>query len=287
LHCVSLICADLHVHTLASDGAWSPTEVVTVAAQRGVKLLAITDHDSVDATVEAAAVADKMGVQFVAGIELSAQWNGVSIHIVGLNVESKNIDLTSALLGVRTMRQTRAREMGDALERIGIENAYSGALKYASGPDHMSRTHFARHLVATGHCSSMGEVFSRYMKPGKPGYVPTEWMSLETAVNIIHAAGGDAVIAHPARYDLQWHGGATQLLRAFKDAGGDAIEVLCASHTPADWSVYAAHCRSFGFRASLGSDFHSPKESRIAIGDLPRLPGSLTPVWSTWNNVHA
>jgi 3',5'-nucleoside bisphosphate phosphatase len=282
-----VICADLHVHTTASDGAWSATEVVTVAAQRGVKLLAVTDHDCVDANAEAENVASKLGIQFISGVELSAQWNGVSIHIVGLNVNHKNVDLTQSLQGVRSMRETRAREMGAALELVGIANAYQGALKYASAPDRMSRTHFARHLVASGHCSTMGEVFSRYMKPGKPGYVPTEWMSLEAAVDVIHAAGGDAVVAHPARYDMQWHGGHTQLLRAFKDAGGDAIEVLCASHTPADWSVYAAHCRSFGFRASLGSDFHSPKESRIAIGDLPRLPASLTPVWSTWNNVHA
>jgi 3',5'-nucleoside bisphosphate phosphatase len=261
--------------------------VVTVAAKRGVKLLSITDHDSVEGVAEAQRVANQLGVHFVSGIELSAQWNGVSIHIVGLNVNPENSNLTQILLGVRSMRESRGVEIGRALEAAGITNAYEGALKLASAPDCISRTHFARHIVASGHCSTMGEVFARYMKPGKPGYVATEWMSIETAVNTIHAAGGDAVIAHPARYDLQWHGGQTQLFRAFKDAGGDAIEVLCSAHSPADWSVYAAHCRNFGFRASLGSDFHSPKESRIAIGDLPRLPGSLTPVWSTWNNVHA
>jgi 3',5'-nucleoside bisphosphate phosphatase len=283
----ALICADLHVHTVASDGAWSATEVVTVAAKRGVELLAITDHDSVQGNAEAERVAKQLGVQFVSGIELSAQWNGAPIHIVGLNVDYQNSQLAHILSGVRAMRESRGVEIGRALEAVGIANAYEGALKFASAPDGISRTHFARHIVASGHCSTMGEVFGRYMKPGKPGYVATEWISLQTAVNAIHAAGGDAVIAHPARYDLQWHGGQTQLFRAFKDAGGDAIEVLCPAHSPADWSVYAAHCRNFGFRASLGSDFHSPKESRIAIGDLPRLPGSLTPVWSTWNNVHA
>jgi 3',5'-nucleoside bisphosphate phosphatase len=282
-----LICADLHVHTLASDGAWSATEVVTVAAQRGVKLLAITDHDSVEAIPEAQRVAKQFGIQFISGIELSTQWNGASIHIIGLNVNCDNSSLSAILSGVRSMRASRGVEMGAALEKAGVSGAYEGALKLASAPDAISRTHFGRYMVATGHCSTMGEVFSRYMKPGKPGYVATEWISIEKAVEAIHAAGGDAVVAHPARYDLQWHGGHTQLLRAFKDAGGDAIEVLCAAHSPADWSVYAAHCRNFGFRASLGSDFHSPKESRIAIGDLPRLPASLTPVWADWNITHA
>jgi 3',5'-nucleoside bisphosphate phosphatase len=278
--------ADLHVHTTASDGAWSATEVVTVAAQRGVTLLAITDHDSIDANDEAKRMGEKLGVTMVSGVELSAQWNGVSIHVVGLNIGAKDLGLTHALAQVRTMRETRAIAIGQALQAHGIADAYAGALKLASAPDRVSRTHFGRYLVEIGHCSHMGEVFSRYMKPGKPGYVPTEWMSLETAVKTIHDAGGDAVLAHPARYDLQWHGGATQLLRAFKGAGGDALEVLCPSHTPSDWSVYAAHCRSFGFKASLGSDFHSPKESRIAIGDLPRLPGGLTPVWSNWDQQH-
>jgi 3',5'-nucleoside bisphosphate phosphatase len=282
-----MIVADLHLHTDASDGAWSTSEVVTVAAQRGVNLIAITDHDSIDANREAKALATRLGIGLVAGVELSAQWNGVSIHVVGLRIDDENLALTRALDGVRAMRETRARAIGAALEANGIAGAYQGALKLASAPDRISRTHFGRYLVETGHCSHMGEVFSRYMKPGKPGYVPTEWMSIETAVKTIHDAGGDAVLAHPARYDLQWHGGAAQLLRAFKDAGGDAIEVLCASHTPADWSVYAAHCRTFGFKASLGSDFHSPRESRIAIGDLPRLPGSVTPVWSDWNELNA
>jgi 3',5'-nucleoside bisphosphate phosphatase len=276
-------CADLHVHTLASDGAWSAAEVVTAASQRGVNLLAITDHDSIDANDEAKHVAARLGVRFVSGLEISAQWHGVSVHVVGLNVDAAHSTLVQTLASVRTMRESRGRIIGRALELIGIENAYEGSLKLASAPDRISRTHFARYLVAKGHCASMGDVFSRYMKPGKPAYVPTEWMSIETAVKTIHEAGGDAVLAHPARYDLQWHGGAMALLRAFKEAGGDALEVLCASHTPADWSIYAAHCRSFGFKASLGSDFHSPKESRVAIGDLPRLPGGLTPVWSNWD----
>jgi 3',5'-nucleoside bisphosphate phosphatase len=275
--------ADLHLHTHASDGAWSAQEVVVAAAARGLNLLAITDHDSLDANAEAMRYGELHNVRVVRGIELSAQWNGVAIHVVGLHLNEGSAALDDALVDVRDMRRARAREIGAALEAIGIEGAYDGALRYASADDRIARTHFARYLVARGICATISDVFTRYMKPGKPGYIPTEWMSLERAVALIHDAGGDAVLAHAARYDLQWHGGISQLLRAFKNAGGDAIEVICSAHSPADWSVYASHCRSFDFKASLGSDFHSPKESRVAIGDLPKLPSSVIPVWSDWN----
>jgi 3',5'-nucleoside bisphosphate phosphatase len=275
--------ADLHLHTQASDGAWTAQEVVVAAAARGVGLMAITDHDSLDANVEALRYGEQNGVRVVRGVEVSAQWSDVSVHIVGLNLSADAPALEAALSDVRDMRRERARQIAHEFDAIGIAGTYAGALKYASADDRISRTHFARYLVAQRICSTAGEVFARFMKPGKPGYVPTEWMSIANAVALIHDAGGSAVLAHPARYDLQWHGGTNGLLRAFKDCGGDAIEVICSAHTPADWSLYAAHCRTFGFAASLGSDFHSPKESRLAIGDLPRLPASLTPVWRDWS----
>lgn len=275
--------ADLHLHTLASDGAWTAQELVLAAAARGLNLISVTDHDSVDANDEALHYGALHGVGVVRGTELSAQWRGVSVHIVGLNLHAQCPPLDAALVEVREMRRIRALQIADALSQVGIAGAYYGARKYASADDRIARTHFARYLVETGHCSHTAEVFTRYMKPGKPGYVPTEWMSIERAVGLICDAGGTAVLAHPARYDLQWHGGIEALLRAFVDAGGRAIEVICAAHSPADWSVYAAYCRRFDLRASLGTDFHSPRESRLAVGDLPKLPSSVTPVWHDWS----
>ncbi len=279
--------ADLHLHTTASDGAWSASEVLRVAAARGVSLLAITDHDETRSTAEARHWAQHLGITYVAGIEISTVWRGVDLHLVGLNIDTDHSAITSVVSDAKRMREARGRAMGEALEREGINDVYASALKYSQSPENLSRTHFARVLVERGICSHTGEVFTRYMKPGKPGYVPTEWTAIESAISAIRASGGDAVLAHPARYDLQWVGGMPGLLADFCELGGSGIEVFCAAHTPAEWSVYAAYCRRFGLKASLGSDFHSPKESRLAIGDLPRLPGSLTPIWADWEIAHA
>jgi 3',5'-nucleoside bisphosphate phosphatase len=275
--------ADLHLHTDASDGAWSAEELIVAAAQRNLDFIAITDHDCTDSVAPAATAASARGLHVIPGVELSAQWNGISVHVVGLMIDIENESMKSSLENVRMVRAARGVEIGRALEAAGIENAYEGALKLAQSPEQLSRTHFARHIVSQGVCAHTGEVFTRFMKPGKPGYVPTDWMEMRDAIATIHAARGVAVLAHPARYDVQWYGGHTQLISDFKAAGGDAIEVICAAHTPSDWSIYAAHCRKFDLCASLGSDFHSPRESRLAIGDLPRLPSSVRPVWSLWN----
>ncbi len=282
-----MLSADLHTHTDVSDGAWCAEEVVRAASARSVRLLAITDHDEVAAIDAARPIAQRLGITLVSGIELSAQWRETSIHVVGLNINEKHPAIVSAVAAARSMRKTRALQMGELLATEGYTNAYAGALALASSEERMSRTHFARFLVNTGVCGSMGEVFSRFMKPGKPGYVATLWPELADTVATIRAAGGTAVIAHPARYDLQWLGGHAAMFNDFKAAGGGAIEVICPAHSPAEWSVFAAHCRKYGFAASIGSDFHSPRESRVAIGDLPRLPGSLTPVWDTWNTHYA
>jgi len=246
-------------------------------------MLAITDHDTVANVERAGGLAQRFGIALIPGIELSAQWRGISVHVVGLAIDSKHAALHATLEHVRNLRAVRGKAIAASLAEAGIKGTYEGALAYAGEATQLSRTHFARYLVAKGHCSHTAEVFTRYMKPGKPGYVAQTWMEMSDAVALINLCGGYAVLAHPARYDVQWHGGATQLIAEFKAAGGHALEVICAAHTPADWSIYAAHCRKYDLHASMGSDFHSPKESRLNIGDLPPLPASVKPVWELWS----
>jgi predicted metal-dependent phosphoesterase TrpH len=168
--------------------------------------------------------------------------------------------------------------MAQGLANVGIDGVFEGALKYVGNPELISRSHFARYLVEAGVCSDISAVFRKYLTEGKPGFVPHRWASLGDAVRWITQAGGMAIVAHPARYDFT----PTQeyaLFTEFKAHGGQGVEVLTGAHSSADAQKYAAMCDEFGLLASRGSDFHSPEESRIDLGGLPDLPGTLTPVW--------
>jgi predicted metal-dependent phosphoesterase TrpH len=277
---------DLHCHSTVSDGTLAPREVVRRAHRNGVQALALTDHDEVGGLEEAAAEADALGLCFVPGVEISVSWAQETIHIVGLRIDPRHPQLLQGLAGVRGGRQARAGEMADGLAQAGIEGAYEGALKYVGNPDLISRSHFARYLVEIGACTDVRQVFQQYLVPGRPGFVPHRWARLEQAVEWIGAAGGVAVLAHPARYRFDetrlW-----ALVEEFRKAGGCGIEVVCGSHTEADFVRFGNWSRDFGLAASRGSDFHDPTESTYDLGRLPRLPGSLEPVWAQWPELAA
>lgn len=273
--------ADLHCHSRMSDGTLAPAAVVERAAAHGVALLALTDHDNLDGIAPAAARAAELGLSFVAGVEVSASWGNETIHVVGLRVDPNDAALCAGLARTRHGRDARAVAMGKSLEAAGIEGAYEGALRYAGNPALVARTHFARFLVERRICRDTAEVFSRFLVEGRPGFVPHRWATLAEAIDWIVGAGGVAVLAHPGRYRLN----ATArhaLLVEFKAAGGTGIEVVCGSHTPAQYGEYAAIAAEFGLLASRGSDFHGPGESRVELGRLPPLPALVVPVWHDW-----
>ena len=272
---------DLHCHSTRSDGLLAPAALVARAASRGVDVLALTDHDEVSGLAEAREAASAVGIEFVCGSELSVSWEDLTIHIVGLAIDPDNPTLGAGLEAIRAGRATRARRMGDALAAAGIPGAYEGALRFVTSEQLVSRTHFARFLVEAGDARDVKDVFKRYLVPGKPGHVAQAWATLGQAIDWIHAAGGQAVVAHPGRYKVG-PGGMRRLLGEFRDAGGDAIEVLTSAHTPAQFTEFATKCRVFGLAASSGSDYHGPGESSIDLGDLPPLPAGVVPVWKDW-----
>jgi len=272
---------DLHCHSTHSDGLLAPAAVVARAKERGVDVLALTDHDELSGLPEARDAALAAGITLICGSELSVTWRGITIHILALGVDPENATLTDGLAGIRAGRSTRARRIADALASAGIHGAYEGAMRYVTSERLISRTHFARHLVAAGHAREMKDVFARYLTPGRPGHVAHDWATLSQAVGWIHAAGGQAVIAHPGRYRVN-AGGMRRLLAEFRDTGGDAIEVLSPSHTPAQYVEFATHARVFGLRGSCGSDWHGPGESWMDLGELPDLPMGVVPVWKDW-----
>jgi len=272
---------DLHCHSTRSDGLLSPAEVVHRAAARGVDVLALTDHDETAGLDEARAAADEAGIALVTGAELSVSWDEITIHVVALHFDPAHGALQGGLQQIRSGRDSRARRIAASLATAGIPGAYEGARRYVTSERLISRTHFARFLVEAGHVREMKDVFSRYLTPGRPGYVAHVWASLEDAIGWIHAAGGQAVLAHPGRYKVT-STGLPRLLSEFRDLGGDAVEVLSPSHQAAQVGQFASLARTYGLAASTGSDYHGPGESWLDLGDLPPLPAGLDPVWKHW-----
>ena len=191
---------DLHCHSNISDGTHAPAWLAQRAHSRGVDLWALTDHDEVGGVAEAAATARTLGLPFLPGVEISVTWEEKTIHIVGLGIDENHAGLLQGLQQTRAGRVQRGQAMAAQLEARGIQGAWEGALKYVGNPELVARPHLARYLVETGVCRSVGEVFLHYLKEGKPGFVPHQWASLPDALQWIHAAGGMAVVAHPARY---------------------------------------------------------------------------------------
>ena len=272
---------DLHCHSTRSDGLLSPSAVVRRAAERGVQVLALTDHDEVAGLDEARGAARETGIGFIEGAELSVTWRDTTVHIVALGIDPGNAALASGLDAVRKGRDARARRIGESLAQAGIADAFDGALAYVTSERLISRTHFARHLIEAGHARDMKDAFKRFLTSGKPGHVPHAWATLTEALDWIHAAGGAAVIAHPGRYKLS-AAELRALIADFRDLGGDALEIVSPSHTPGQYDDFAALARRFGLKGSCGTDFHGPGESRFDFGELPPLPAGVDPVWAVW-----
>lgn len=270
--------ADLHCHSIVSDGTLTPEELAQRAAANGVALWALTDHDEIGGQARAAAAAHAQGMRYLTGTEISVSFIGKTVHIVGLGFDPEDARMRQGLLQTRGGREQRAREMAEQLAKIGIKGAFEGALSYAGNHELISRTHFARFLVEAGVCRDTNDVFRRYLTEGKPGFVEHRWATLKDAVTWITQAGGVAVVAHPARYKFTANE-EYALFTEFKNHGGLGVEVITGSHTAAEYITYADTAREFGLAASRGSDFHSPAESHTDLGTLPLLPSGLTPVW--------
>jgi len=276
---------DLHSHSTVSDGLLSPEELVLNAHRCGVKVLALTGHDDVGGLKIAREVAEENDIHFIDGVEISVTWKKRTLHIVGLHVDPDNQTLKDVLAQVRIDREQRAKEISKDLERVGIEGAYEGAKSFA-GDAILTRMHFSHFLIENGHAKNRKAVFKKFLVKGKPGFVDHQWMSLEQAVRLIRQAGGTAIIAHPARYDLGILN-TMFLMNEFKEYGGEAIEVVTGSHAPSDFEKYAKVAEKYELKASRGSDFHGKGISFMEMGRLPALPRNCVPVWQNWPEVQA
>lgn len=272
---------DLHCHSTASDGMLSPSEVVQRAYEQQVSVLALTDHDSISGLDEAQAQADRLGMRLINGVEISTQWENRAIHIVGLDFEKTHPKMTALLQQQAEKRLERAVKIGEKLAKIGVENAFEGAKKFTQGE--VTRAHYARYLVEIGKVSNINQAFKKYLSQGKSAYVKAEWVDIPTAIEIIHQAGGQAVLAHPLRYTLttKW---IKKLIADFAQSGGDAIEVAGCGQTKDQRLLLARWAVEQGLYGSVGSDFHFPC-GWIELGRSLHLPETIPPIWQKFSTV--
>ncbi len=268
---------DLHSHTLASDGALTPAELVARAAEMGVEMLAITDHDTCAGLAEGRRVAETLGIELINGIELSTTWNGAGVHIVGLGVDPASAAMVEAQTHQHEARRLRAIEIGRRLDKLGMPGALEGARDLA-GDAEIGRPHFARFLLAQGHVRTMDEAFRSYLGAGKPGDVKCHWPSMPQVVDWITASGGIAVVAHPGKYKMTWSK-LRRLLKDFIAAGGQGLEVSYSGENPDRVRELIRLANDNGLLASVGSDFHSPAFHWAELGKYPPLRGEIQPVW--------
>ena len=269
---------DLHCHSTASDGSLEPKHLIKRASEMGVDVLALTDHDGTEGIIEAQQAAKKSDLTLIAGVEISVTWSGATVHIIGLNIDIEHPALQQGLQNLRAYRIDRAEDIAKRLDKIGISGALEGAQKYAS-KIMLGRLHFAKFLVEQNKAKDIKDVFKRYLVKNKPAYVPGYWATLEQAVMWITQAGGQAVIAHPARYKMT----ATKLRRLiteFKELGGTGFEVVSGRQHPEEVKNLAKLANQFELLASCGSDFHTPDNAWVELGKLSRLPESCTPIWA-------
>jgi len=250
------------------------------AKEQGVTHLALTDHDGTEGIQLAQQAAFAAGIELITGVEISASWHGATIHIVGLGIDIENVVLQQGLTALRSYRKQRAEKIASKLEKAGITGALDGAKCYAS-ETMLGRVHFARFLVEQGHAKDMQDVFKRFLVKNKPGYVSGDWATLEDAVMWITQAGGQAVIAHPARYKMT-ASKRRRLVAQFKEYGGVGLEVSSGSQHPEEVKTMARLAAEFELFASCGSDFHSPDNARTELGQFTQLPVTVTPIWSQW-----
>jgi 3',5'-nucleoside bisphosphate phosphatase len=267
---------DLHTHSRYSDGSLSPAELVALAAQREVQLLALTDHDTLAGCAEAAQACAARNIDFLYSSELTALWRGREIHIVGLRLDPDSGVLKDHLHGVLQQRVERVRAIGAKLTRAGLqgEAMVAEVLELQGTP---TRLHLASLLVAQGHAKDVDAAFERWLGTGKRAGVPAQWPGIKLAIGAIQAAGGLAVLAHPHRYKLSG-GGLSELCRQFREAGGAGIEVSLPGLSPKDAARAASLARRFDLAGSCASDFHVPGLPWRPLGRFAKLPEGIVPI---------
>jgi hypothetical protein len=263
--------ADLHLHTVYSDGLYTPETLVAAAREQGLRAIALTDHDSVEGVEPARQAAREAGIEVVAGAEFGVPVfndSGDEIHLIGLFLDLESAALREGLERNRAQRKQRVMEMIAKLNRIGVPIRTEEVLSLAAAacppqaPGNVMRLHLARALVRAGRARSAQMAFRRWLRPGAPAFVPRRGASASEVISLIHRAGGLAVMAHPGKTLRD------DEIPALAEAGLDAVEVYCPDHSASDELRYLQLAARHGLLAAAGSDCHGDHNGRILIGKV-------------------
>mgnify|MGYP000601500449 CR=1 FL=1 len=277
-HLSSLI--DLHCHSTASDGTLKPSELIKLAHDKGIKHIALTDHDTVSGVDEAHACGQTLGVNVISGVEFSAQWNNQGVHILGLNFNRDSSVIKTAVTRQEQSRFMRAKTISERLSKKGFDGLYESALEFSSGQA-PGRPHIASAMVKKEYVSNVSVAFKKYLGAGKLGDVRSVWPELEEVVQWITEAEGVAVIAHPRKYNMTVTK-LRSLIEDFKGYGGEGLEVITSGQKQGEIGLLADLCSRYELKGSIGSDFHSPTQPWVQLGAITSLPKSVLPIWSDW-----
>ncbi|MGH1470042.1 MAG: PHP domain-containing protein [Cellvibrionaceae bacterium] len=285
---------DFHTHSSMSDGSLNPEDLVSRAKSHGVEYLALTDHDTIDGLSRASIAAKKNDLHLITGIELSSEWSGIGVHIVGLGFDVNSPILLGGIKRQKQARLHRAQTIAERLAKKGFLNTFEGARAIAmkqSGCEArgecsdmlesenliIARPHFAQYLVQAGYVKSEKAAFKRYLGAGKIGDIKSCWPEMQTVIAWIKASGGVSVLAHPLHYKLT-NSKLRRLMTDFKAVGGEAVEVISGRQTSEQTDYVAKLADEFGLFASAGSDFHSPDFAWQGLGKIGKLPSLCRPV---------
>lgn len=264
---------DLHMHSTASDGALSPTELMERAAEASIRYLALTDHDTLAGLKEAAAAAGERNINFIPGVELTCLWNKRSLHLLGLNIDPDYKGWQAYEARLVDLRERRAEKIAAKLIAKRAPEDILWRAREQAGSGQIGRPHFARALLDAGVVSSENEAFDRYLGQGKVGDVKAEWPAIEEAIAIIQASGGKAILAHPTKYKMTFSR-LRLLLNALGQAGIDGFEVSYPGISPDQIKLLVRLADTLDLAVSSGSDFHNPQHHWTGLGRFPRVETS-------------
>lgn len=255
---------DLHTHSICSDGTLSPKELIKYAKEKNLVAIALTDHDTVEGLKEASEEAERLGIELIPGVEIAAEFNGSEIHILGLFIDINSNELKTALDDMKVRRETRNKKLVELFNAAGIDMTYNEVVATAQG-NIITRAHFAKVLVKRGYGESISEVFKAYLSPGSDTYIMRELFSYEEAIQLIHKAGGFAVLAHPKEYRIDKKE-TDAMVKLLKKEGLDGIEAIYTTNAPEDEAFQRFLAEKYNLFITGGSDFHGENKPKIDLG---------------------